>query len=173
MSESNGNGRPRPGDEPDDDWTPTLDRPWRPVQPGQLIYRFDYGQPWCNSRHDHPQYQPDGYPALNHLVTECQSYGGAWEGWFEDARAGLNGPPGFLSAYLVMPFRYGQRRWGTDDEPRLAIEFVPRDDGTAEPFRCSIPAATIRNLAAHLVHTADVGDGWRKPRHVRQSLSDE
>jgi hypothetical protein len=85
------------------------------------------------------------------------------EGWFEDARAGLNGPPGFLTAW--------QRRWQDDDEDRLAIEFVPQEDGAAQPFRCSIPAAFIRNLARHLNLAADVRDGWREPRHVRHSLT--
>ncbi len=164
----NGNNGTTPPDDTPEDWTgPTLDRPWRPVRPDQLIYLFDHGQTWCNDRASHPQHQPDDYPSLNHHVTECPSYGG----WFEDARAGLNGPPGYLSAYLVRPFRYGQNRW-TDDEGRLAFEFVPRDNGTGEPFRCSIPISTIRNLAAHLVHTADVGDGWSPPRSVRSILTD-
>ncbi|MFL6163546.1 MAG: hypothetical protein ACJ74U_15140 [Jatrophihabitantaceae bacterium] len=161
-----------PGDTPGN-WKPTLDQPWRPVHPDQIIYLFDDGQPWCEGRHFHPQHQPGGYPGLSHHPTECQSYGGWFEGWFEDARAGLNGPPGFLNCYLARPFRYGQRRFAADDEDRLAIEFLPREDGTAEPFRCSIPASTIRNLAAHLNLTADVGDGWRGPRKVRTSLTDE
>ena len=80
-----------------------------------------------------------------------------------------HGPPGFLSAYLVKPFRYGQRRWRDDDDTRLAIEFVPQLEGAAVPFRCSIRADAIRNLARHL--NADVGDGWRYPRHVRTSLT--
>jgi hypothetical protein len=171
VTDDSGNNDPNPGDQPDD-WTPTIDQPWRPVDPDQIIFRFDYGQSWCQERHAHPQYQSKGYPSITHHPTECQSYGGAWEGWFEDARAGLNGPPGFLTAYLVRPFRYGQRGWHTDDEDRLAIEFVPQQDGTAEPFRCSISAAFIRNLARHLNLTADVGDGWREPRHVRHSLTD-
>jgi len=172
MSESNGNGGRRPGDEPDD-WTPTVDQPWRPVHPDQILFRFDYGQPWCQERHAHPQHQPNGYPSVTHHPTECQSYGGWWEGWFEDARAGLNGPPGFLSAYLVRPFRYGQRGWRFDDEDRLAIEFVPKQEGDFEPFRCSIPVGSIRNFAVHLMQTADVGDGWREPRKVRSSLGDD
>lgn len=166
MSESNGNTRPTPADSPND-WAPTVEQPWRPVQPGQLIYTHDHGQPWCQDRDAHPQHQPDDYPARNHHPTECQSYGGAFEGWFEDARAGLDGPPGFLSAYLVRPFRYGQLGHHADED-RLALEFLPLEDGAAEPFRCSIPASTIRNLAAHLGHTADVGDGWRPPRHLRR-----
>jgi hypothetical protein len=134
------------------------------VNPDQIVYLFDHGQPWCEGRHLHPQHRPDGYPGIDHHPTECQSYGGWFEGWFEDARAGLNGPPGFLNCYLARPFRYGQKRFVQDDEDRLAIEFLPRDDGAGEPFRCSIPASTIRNLAAHLNHTADVGDGWREPQ---------
>jgi hypothetical protein len=45
-------------------------------------------------------------------------------------------------------------------------------EGAAEPFRCSIRADAIRNLARHLDLTADVGDGWRYPRHVRNLLTD-
>ncbi|MGI8664721.1 MAG: hypothetical protein ACR2N4_01595 [Jatrophihabitans sp.] len=157
--------------DPSNGWAPTPERPWRPVRPDQVVYLFDYGQPWCNDRAGHPQHQPDSYPSLNHHVTECRSYGGWFEGWFEDARAGLNGPPGYLSAYLVRPFRHGQTRWA-DDEDRLAFEFVPRDNGNGEPFRCSIPASTIRNLVAHLAQTADVADGWRPPRKVRSNLTD-
>ena len=171
MSESNGNGGRRAGDEPDD-WQPSVDQPWRPIRPDQIIFRFDHGEPWCQERHAHPQFQPNGYPLLTHHPTECQSYGGSWEGWFEDARAGLNGPKGFLSAYLVKPFRYGQRRWRDDDDTRLALEFAPEMDGAAQPFRCSIRADAIRNLARHLNLTADVGDGWRYPRHVRTALTD-
>jgi hypothetical protein len=170
---SNGSRGPDPDDTPDDWSGPTLDRSWRPVNPDQIVYLFGYGQPWCEGRHFHPQNQPNGYPGLSHHPTECQSYGGWFEGWFEDARAGLNGPPGYLNCYLARLFRYGQKRFAADDEDRLAIEFLPREDGTAEPFRCSIPASTIRNLAAHLNHTADVGDGWREPRKIRTSLSDE
>src|SRR4051794_26488450 len=72
--------------EPDDGWTPSIDQPWRPVHPDQIIYLFDYGQPWCQDRHGHPQYQPSGYPSITHHPTECQSYGGWFDGWFEDAR---------------------------------------------------------------------------------------
>jgi len=169
----NGNGNPLgSGDTPGSEWKPSLDQPWRPVRPDQVIYLYDHGHPWCNDRHNHPQHRPDSYPGLNDHATECRSYGGWFEGWFEDARAGLNGPPGFLSAYLVRPFRFGQSRWRVEDDDRLAIEFVPAESGTAEPFRCSIPAGTIRNLARHLNLTADVGDGWRPPRHVRQTLTD-
>jgi hypothetical protein len=70
------------------------------------------------------------------------------------------------------PFRFGEARWNTEDEDRLAIEFVPQEAGQGEPFRCSIPASTIRNLAAHLLQTASVGEGWREPRRVRRSLMD-
>jgi hypothetical protein len=76
-----------------------------------------------------------------------------------------------LSAYLVRPFRYGEPRRDTVDEDRLALEFAPRDDDE-QPFRCTIPATVIRNLAAHLTQTADVKDGWRPPRHVEQSITD-
>ena len=72
----------------------------------------------------------------------------------------------------MRPFRYGQRGWHFDDEDRLAIEFVPRDEGAAEPFRCSIKVESIRNLARHLGLTADVRDGWRYPRYIRQGLTD-
>jgi hypothetical protein len=126
----------------------------------------------ANDRHDHPQHRADSYPGLNHHAIECRSYGGFFEGWFEDARAGLDGPPGFLSAYVVRPFRFGEARWKTEDEDRLAIEFVPHEAGQGEPFRFSIPAGTIRSFAAHLLQTASVGDGWREPRRVRRSLID-
>jgi hypothetical protein len=173
VTNDNGNNGPTPPEDTPDDWTgPTLDRPWRPVRPDQLVYLYDYGQPWCNDRFHHPQHQEDGYPSREHHPTECRSYGGWFEGWFEDARAGLNGPPGFLSAYLVRPFRFGQTRWAADDVDRLALEFQPRDNGYGEPFRCSIPATSIRNLAAHLAQTADIGDGWREPRHVRRTPTD-
>lgn len=158
--------------DPQNIWVPTPERPWRPVRPDQVVHLYDYGQPWCADRHSHPQHQEDGYPSVNHHPTECRSYGGWFEGWFEDARAGLNGPPGYLSAYLVRPFRFGQTRWAADDQDRLAIEFVPRESGDGEPFRCSIPATSIRNLAEHLRQSADVGDGWREPRHVRRTLTD-
>jgi hypothetical protein len=172
MSNDNGNNDPpEPGDTPGG-WTPSLDRPWRPVRPDQVVYLFDYGQPWCNDRPHHAQHQAGQYPSREHHPTECRSYGGWFEGWFEDARSGLNGAPGFLSLYLVKPFRFGQTRWGANDEDRLAIEFVPQESGTAEPFRCSIPATTIRNLAAHLAQTAEVADGWREPRRIRRTLTD-
>jgi len=171
MNNGSGNNHAGPGDEPDD-WRPTVDQPWRPVHPDQIVSLYDYGQFWCQDRHAHPQYQPGGYPALSHPVAECQSYGGSWDGWFQDDRAGLDGPPGYLLAYLSRPFRYGQRRGTYEDTTRLVLEFVPVQDDAAEPFRCSIPATLIRSLAAHLIHTADVGDGWREPRTIRHSLTD-
>jgi hypothetical protein len=136
-------------------------------------YLYDYGAPWCGDRLDHPQMQDSGYPGVNHHLSECQSYGGAFEGWFGDDSGGLNGPAGVLSIYLVRPFRFGQQRTRTVDEDRLALEFVPRDDdGDGQPFRCSVPAWMLRTLAAHLAQTAGVADGWRPPRHVRESLTD-
>lgn len=81
------------------------------------------------------------------------------------------GRPGFLSAYLVRPFRFGQERGSTTDETRLAIEFDPAEDDAGQLFRCTVHPASIRNLAAYLTHTADVEDGWRPPHHVSQSLS--
>lgn len=60
----------------------------------------------------------------------------------------------------------------TDLDARLALKFYPETPGQADPFRCTIAASSIRNLAAHLSQTADVGDGWREPRHVRRSLTD-
>lgn len=52
---------------------------------------FDYGQPWCNDRVHHAQHQEDSYPAREHHPTECQSYGGAFGGRFEDSPTDLNG----------------------------------------------------------------------------------
>lgn len=57
-------------------------------------------------------------------------------------------------------------------DDRLAVEFLPREQGHGEPLCCSIPALSIRNLAAHLAQTADVGEGWKEPRHVRRSVTD-
>ena len=74
MTESNDKDS-APDGEPDD-WRPSVDRPWRPVDPDQIIFRFDYGQPWCQERYAHPRYQPNGYPSITHHPTECQSYGG-------------------------------------------------------------------------------------------------
>jgi hypothetical protein len=68
---------------------------------------------------------------------------------------------------------FGRPRYAvTELDVRLALEFYPQEPGHADPFRCSIPACSIRNLAAHLSQTADVWDGWRAPRHVRQTLTD-
>jgi hypothetical protein len=165
VTESNGNDRStpaEPGDTPE--WVPTADRPWRPIPDDDdsgIRYLFDYGAPWCADRSGHPQFQEDGYPSLNHHRTECRSYDG-WFGALAD-----DGRPGFLSAYLVRPFRFGQERSSTVDETRLAIEFDPADDGGGELFRCTVPASIIRNVAAHLAQTAGVADGWRSPRHVR------
>jgi hypothetical protein len=172
IGSNNGSGPPEPGDTPAN-WRPSTERPWRPVAPDHVLYVHDTGQPWCGERARHPQFQGDGYPNPEHHPTECRSYGGWWDGWFEDARAGLNGPPGYLSAYLVRPFLFGRPRHRVVDlDDRLALEFMPREHGHGEPFRCSIPAASIRNLARHLDLTADVGDGWQAPRHIRQSLTD-
>ncbi|HJQ01139.1 MAG TPA: hypothetical protein VJ851_06040 [Jatrophihabitans sp.] len=168
----NGSGPSEPGDTPAN-WRPSHERPWRPAGPDSVLYVHDEGQPWCGDRQFHPQFQHDDYPNPDHHWTECRSYGGAWPGWFEDARAGLNGPPGYLSAYLAKPFLFGRPRYAVADladlDVRLALEFYPFEAGTADPFRCSIAASSIRNLAAHLGQTADVWDGWRPPRHVRQT----
>lgn len=164
-SSSNSSGR----------WTrPTPERPWRPLTSRTSpLYLYDSGQVWCGERYYHPQFQSDDYPNPLHHPTECRSYAGWWDGWYEDAKAGLNGPPGYLSAYLVRPFEYGRpRHRAVDLDDRLALEFLPREHGRGEPFRCSIPALSIRNLAAHLSQTADVGEGWRDPRKVRRSLTD-
>jgi hypothetical protein len=168
------NGSEPSGDTPGR-WTrPTPDRPWRPVTDrSSPLYVYDGGQPWCGERYRHPDYF-GGYPNAEHHPTECRSYAGWWDGWYEDAKAGLNGPPGYLSAYLVRPFLFGRpRHRAVDLDDRLALEFNPQVPGHAEPFRCSIPAASIRNLVAHLSQTADIGDGWRAPRVIRRSLTDE
>jgi hypothetical protein len=79
-----------------------------------------------------------------------------------------DGQPGYLSAYLVRPFRFG-KLGHTVDETRLAVEFDPAEDG-GELFRCTVPAPMTRNLAAHLTQTASVADGWRPPHQVRLTL---
>ena len=169
-SSSNGAGRSEPTDTPAN-WRPSTERPWRPIGADSVLYVHDGGQAWCSERYHHPQHQHDDYPNPEHHPTECRSYGGWWSGWYEDAKAGLNGPPGYLSAYLAKPFLYGRPRFAvTELDVRLALEFMPQEPGHADPFRCSIPASSIRNLAAHLSQTADVWDGWRAPRHVRRSL---
>lgn len=148
--------------EPPAEWEPTAEQPWRPVPDDDsgAPFQVDYGAPWCADRASHPQFQDDGYPSLNHHRTECRSY----DGWF----GALNdeGRPGYLSLYLVRPFRFGQERDTVVDETRLAIEFDPAEDGAGELFRCTVPATIIRNLAAHLAQTAGVADGWRRPRAV-------
>lgn len=168
MHDSNGTTGPtppHPGDTPE--WVATPEQPWRPVMDDDsgAPFQFDYGAPWCAERAGHPQFQEDGYPSLNHHRTECRSY----DGWF--GATSEDGRPGFLSAYLVRPFRFGQLGH-TLDETRLAIEFDLAEDGAGEPFRCTVPASIIRNLAAHLTQTANVADGWRPPRHVRLTLVD-
>lgn len=125
---------------------------------------FDYGRHWCADRASHPQFQPDQYPSLNHHRTECRSYGGWFSARSEDGRHG------FLSLYLVRPFRFGEVGL-TADEDRLAVEFDPAED-SGESFRCTVPASIIRNLARHLTQTADTTDGWRPPRDVEQSMID-
>ena len=168
MNDDNDNNRPAPagpGDTPE--WVPTPEQPWRPIPDDDdgVPYQFDYGAPWCADRAGHPQFQDDGYPSLNHHRTECRSY----DGWF--GALAEDGRPGFLSAYLVRPFRFGQIGH-TVDETRLAIEFDPAEDDGGELFRCTVPASIIRNLAAHLTQTANVADGWRPPRQVSLTLTD-
>ena len=171
-SGSNGSGPSEPTDTPAN-WRPSVERPWRPIPRDHALYVYDDGQPWCDERHLHPQHQSGDYPHPDHHPTECRSYEGGWPGWFEDARAGLNGPPGWLSAYLVKPFLFGRPRFAVGElDVRLALEFWPETTGQADPFRCSISAGSIRNLARHLNQTADVCDGWRYPRHVRQAVTD-
>jgi hypothetical protein len=165
MNESNGTDHSGsdPGHTPE--WVPTPEQPWRPVPDDDSgdSFQFDYGADWCMDRASHAQFN-GGYPSLNHHRTECRSYDGFFGALSEDGR------PGYFSAYLVRPFRFGQPLH-TPDETRLAIEFeAAEDDG--EPFRCTVHPASIRNLAAYLAHTADVDDGWRPPRHVGQSLTD-
>jgi hypothetical protein len=174
VNDSNGNNGsppPEPGDTPE--WVPTADQPWRPLPDdgADTPYVYDYGSPWCADRLDHPQFQHGGYPGVNHHLSECQSYGGASEGRFGDGGGGLDGPAGVLAIYLVRPFRFGQRRTRTVDEDRLVLECAPLDDD-GQPFRFSLPSFMIRSIAAHLAQTAGVADGWRPPRHVRQSMTD-
>jgi hypothetical protein len=163
MQHSNGNTgltQPEPGDTPE--WVPTDEQPWRPVPDDDsgAPYQFDPGAAWCTDRASHPQFQDDGYPSLNHHRTECRSY----DGWFGSLNE--EGRPGYLSMYLVRPFRFGQERATTVDETRLAIEFDPAEDDAGPLFRCTVPASIIRNLSAHLSQTAGVADGWRPPRRV-------
>ena len=167
MTESNGTGRPtpaEPGDTPGE-WVPTPELPWRPIrEDDEGPFQFDYGADWCVDRASHPQFN-GGYPSLNHHRTECRSYDGFFGALSEDGR------PGYLSAYLVRPFRFGQLGH-TPDRTRLAIEFEPAEDDGGEPFRCTVHTASTRNLAAYLTHTADVDDRWRPPRRMKHSLTD-
>lgn len=112
MTESNGNDRStQPGDTPE--WVPTADRPWRPIPDDDdsgIRTCSTTGAPWCADRTGHPPFQDDGYPSLNHHRTECRSY----DGWF--GALAEDGTPGYFSAYLVRPFRFGQERDSTVDE---------------------------------------------------------
>src|SRR5690242_6279218 len=120
-SAGNGSGPSQPDDTPAR-WRPSAEWPWRPVTDrSSPLYMFDYGQAWCCERYYHPQHQHNDYPNPEHHPTECRSSGGWWSGWYEDARAGLNGPRGYLSAYLVRPFRFGRPRHAVVDlNDRLA-----------------------------------------------------
>jgi hypothetical protein len=143
------------------EWVPTPDQSWRPIPDGEdgESYQYDYGADWCVDRASHPQYH-GGYPSPNHHRTECRSYEAFHRALSEDGR------PGYFSAYLMRPFRFGQLGH-TPDQTRLAIEFEPAQDDGAEWFRCTVPTASIRNLAAYLTHTADVEEGGprRQERH--------
>jgi hypothetical protein len=166
MQHSNGTTGPtQPSGDPDG-WQPTPGQPWRPVHEDDSgdPYQYDEGAPWCVDRTGHPQFN-GGYPSLNHHRTECRSYDGFFGALSEDGR------PGYFSAYLMRPFRFGQIGH-TADQTRLAVEFEPAEDNGGEPFRCTVHTASTRNLAAYLTHTADVEEGWRAPRHVRQTLAD-
>jgi len=68
----------------------------------------------------------------------------------------------------MRPFRFGQPM-AAPDQTRLAIEFDPAEDDAGPRFRCTVPAAIIRNLAAYLAHTADVEEGWRPARQVNHA----
>lgn len=107
----------------------------------------------------HPQHN-GGYPSLNHHRTECRSYDEFFGALSEDGR------PGYFSAYLMRPFRFGQLGH-TPDQTRLAVEFEPAEDG-GQAFRCTVHPSMIHNLAAYLMRTADVEDGWRAPRQVQE-----
>lgn len=149
---ANGSGPSEPSDTPAN-WRPSHERPWRPAGPDSVLYVHDEGQPWCGDRQFHPQFQNDDYPNPDHHWTECRSYGGAWPGWFEDAKAGLNGPARLPQRLPRQPFLFGRPRYAVaalaELDVRLALEFYPQETGTVDPFRCSIPAGSIRNLVAH------------------------
>jgi hypothetical protein len=166
MSNDNGNAPAVPPDDTPPEWVPTPEQPWRPVTDDDdgAPFQFDHGAPWCADRAGHPQFN-DGYPSLNHHRTECRSYDGFFGALSDDGR------PGYFSAYLVRPFRFGQLGH-TVDETRLAVEFDPAEDGAGQLFRCTVSASMIRNLAAYLTQTAGVADGWRPPHHVRLTLVD-
>ena len=159
MQHSNGNTPAVPPGDTPDEWSPTDEQPWRPVPDDDsgAPFEFDYGAHWCADRASHPQFN-GGYPSLNHHHTECRSYDG-WFGALSD-----EGRPGYFSAYLVRPFRFGQLATPKPPETRLAIEFDPAEDDAGPLVRFTVPATIIRNIAAHLGQTADTADGWRSPR---------
>jgi hypothetical protein len=166
MQHSNGTTGPTDPGDTSDGWQPTPEQPWRRVAADDSgdPYQFDEGAPWCVDRASHPEFH-GGYPSQNHHRTECRSYDGFFGALSED------GQPGYFSAYLMRPFRFGQLGH-TADQTRLAIEFEPAEDDGGQPFRCTVHTSSIRNLAAYLTHTADVEDGWRPPRQMQHSLTD-
>ena len=147
-----------PADTPE--WVPTPDQPWRPIPDGEDgdPYQYDEGAPWCMDRASHPQFH-GGYPSPNHHHTECRSYDGFF-GALDDT-----GRPGYFSAYLVRPFRFGQLGHTPDEIPAGGGVRACRGR-RRRAVRCTIHPASIRNLAAYLTHTADVEDGWRLPCRV-------
>ncbi|HST81405.1 MAG TPA: hypothetical protein VLL08_06675 [Kineosporiaceae bacterium] len=167
MNESNAKDRSAQSDPSRaPEWVPTAEQPWRPVPDDDSgdSFQYDYGADWSVDRASHPQFN-GGYPSPNHHRTECRSYDGFF-GALDDA-----GRPGYFSAYLMRPFRFGQPGHAPD-QTRLAIEFEPAGEGSGEPFRCTVHPDSIRNLAAYLAHTADIEGGWRPPRHLSQGLAD-
>jgi len=165
MQHSNGTNPPEPDHAPE--WEPNPEQPWRPVPDDDsgAPFQYDYGAPWCVDRASHPQFH-GGYPSLNHHRTECRSYDGFYGALNDEGR------PGYFSAYLVRPFRFGQERGDTPDQTRMAFEFDPAVDDAGPLFRCTVPVSIIRNFAAYLTHTADVEDGWRPARHISATLTD-
>jgi hypothetical protein len=166
MNDDNDNHRREPaGPRIPRNGCPRLTCPWQPIPEGEDgdPYQYDEGAPWCMDRASHPQFY-GGYPSPNHHRTECRSYDGFFGALDDDGR------PGYFSAYLMRPFRFGQLGH-TPDETRLAVELEPARDG-GEPFRCTIHPASIPNLAGYLTHTADVEEGWRPARHVSHTLTD-